>query len=287
MKIYILKWLMLSVLAIFVTNIDAKEAKGYKIILVSCQEFNEAKNQMNLLGGKLSKEDWDIQKKYGYTIVARPSGKVFIVAIEPLATKEAVSSVRKQFKKFYPDSYSNGYFGPTEGSVVLSPPLEKTTKESVLIQKNPILTPPVGKPLEKWEWIITVLGLIAIAIFLTRIRKSAQATTTAFQKTKDEKSQATPKEAQTEIKKIDSGNIAQEDIFYALKKNRFFKMLVDELKGASDRREEQQCYDIIQEMHRYEKKFQTSRILIEMEELINSKKFRQLSEFIALQKKEL
>ena len=134
---------------------------------------------------------------------------------------------------------------------------------------------------------IAALSLIAIAILFTRMRKSAQSTTAAFQETKDEKSQAIPKEVQTEIKKIDSGNITQEDIFYALKKNRFFKMLVDELKGAVDRREEQQCYDIIQEMHRYEKKFQTSRILIEMEELINLKKFRQLSEFIALQKKEL
>ncbi|MCX6074735.1 MAG: hypothetical protein NTY39_10480 [Campylobacterales bacterium] len=270
------KWLFFIILVIFGTNIYANEAKGYKIILASYPKFDQAKKTMNLLGQKLTKKDWSIQKKYRYEIVARPSGKVFIVAIEPLRTKEAVNSVLIRFKKFYPNAYYSGYFGPTKGGIFLiHPSTAKITKDISTREENFTPPNPPEKSVSKWGWAAAILGLVAIGIFLKRMRKTSRSTINTFQEKIEKKVEIIPKEADREIKA---------DIFDTLKKNRFFMLLINELIDASNRREEQQCHDLIQEMRRYEKKFLTSRIITDMEELINAKKFTQLSELITLER---
>jgi len=283
MSSYLFKGLLFLALVIFGTNSYANGPKGYKIILASFPNFDEAKSKMELLRGELTQKDWEIQKEYGYAIVARPSGNVFIVAIEPLDNKEAVNYVIERFKKFHPDAYANGYFGPTKGAVVLTPPLTKITKENTVVQKNPTLTPPLEKTSTQWEVLAALLGLVGVGIFLTRMRKRTQQNTNSLVETIERKLNVIPEDADIEIRKSEPVKITQEDIFYTLKRNRFFSMLLDELQKASITREEQQCHDLIREMRRYEKKFQSSSIISEMEELAFAKKFRELSEFITHQ----
>jgi hypothetical protein len=274
--------LFIALVIIFGTSGYCADSKGYKIILASFPNFDNAKTKMELLGKELTPKDWELQEKYGYTIVARSSGNVFIVAIEPLQDKEAVNSVIERFKKFYPDAYSNGYFGPTKGAIVLTPPIIKAPNTSDLKQTSPITPPPIFKSTNKWEWIIAVLSLIVSGMFLMRMGKNTKSKTDSLIETIEEKLTIAPKEVHAKIKEIESVKITQEDIFYTLKSNRFFKMLIDELKKGSDEREEQQCHNLIYEMRRYEKKFHTSSIITEMEELVFAKKFKELSEFITL-----
>ncbi len=280
MSRYFLKGLFLIALVIFGTNSYAHNSKGYKIILASYPKFEQAKNTMNLLGDKLTKEDWNLQKQYGYTIVARPSGNVFIIAIEPLENKEVVNRLLARFNQLYPSAYANGYFGPTKGAIVLTPLVGKTPKENAVIEKKPTLVPPLEKSLVRWEWIIPLLGFIGMGIVVTRRGKRTQNNTNSLLETIEEKFNVPPEEVAAEIQKSESVKITQEDIFYTLKKNRFFRMLLDELQKESHAREEQQCLDLIKEMRRYEKKFQSSSIISDMEELAFSKRFRELSELI-------
>lgn len=97
----------------------AAEAKGYKIVLASFGTFDEAKEKLDRLGQKLGAQDEALQKKYGYQIAARPSGKAFMLAVEPIESKEDSEKILKQFHLYYPDAYVNGYYGPTEGAVFL------------------------------------------------------------------------------------------------------------------------------------------------------------------------
>ncbi|MDD2781087.1 SPOR domain-containing protein [Sulfuricurvum sp.] len=117
-----LTFIVLSCMILFsAMQTFAAEAKGYKIVLASFASFDEAKSALEKLGSKVGENELVLQKEYRFDIVARPSGKAFMLAIEPLETQQGAESVLKQFKKHYPDAYINGYFGPTQGALFFKP----------------------------------------------------------------------------------------------------------------------------------------------------------------------
>jgi hypothetical protein len=88
------------------------EPKGYTIVLASFSKFDEAKRELSILGAKMGQEESLLQKKYNFEMLVRPSGKGFVVAIEPLKDKKSVEAVREYFKIWYPDTYTGNYIDP-------------------------------------------------------------------------------------------------------------------------------------------------------------------------------
>lgn len=276
MNHYTFTWLILIALTVLGTGVNANEIHQYKIILASYPKIEEAKSKMEILGSTLTEEDWAAQKKYGYHIVARPSGELFIIAIEPLETKESVERVLKRFQQFYPDAYSSDYFGYTKGALFLSRTSTKKiipTKSDTPIEKTITKVNSTEKLMQIGGWILLGLGAVAIGALINRIRKLQEKETEPFD--------LNPKVENPDIQETESMMDAKEDFFHTLKTNKFFLLLLDELKTASDEREIEQCHNLVQEMRRYEKKLHPSRIITEMSELIDAKQFSQLSKFIA------
>lgn len=125
----------ITLFLIFFITIHASEINGYKVVLASFKTFDEAKNDLDSFGVRLTSQEIELQNKYNFDIVARPSGKVFVVAIEPLDDIKTAKIISNHFKKFYPDALVSGYFGPTEGAIVwkksdVSPPPDKVLIDS-------------------------------------------------------------------------------------------------------------------------------------------------------------
>lgn len=127
-----IKFLLLSWMILFAAvQIYAAEAKGYKIVLASFGTFDEAKTALDKLGSKIGDSEATLQKKYHFEIAARSSGKAFMLAIEPIETEDGALTVLKQFQKYYPDAYVNGYFGPTKGAIFFKSPENKSPAEEL------------------------------------------------------------------------------------------------------------------------------------------------------------
>lgn len=127
-----IKFLLLSWMILFAAvQIYAAEAKGYKIVLASFGTFDEAKSALDKLGSKIGDSEATLQKKYHFEIAARSSGKAFMLAIEPIETEDGAQTVLKQFQKYYPDAYVNGYFGPTKGAIFFKSPENNSPVEEL------------------------------------------------------------------------------------------------------------------------------------------------------------
>lgn len=278
----------------------ADQFKGYKIVLASFPTFDEAKAKLAILDSQLGADERAIQEKYQYEIVARSSGKAFILAIEPLETQVITDQVIKQFGHLYPNAYSNGYFGPTEGALVLKhtqiAPVVEEINRSIMQkeEKRPEVkaieiknTPVEDEEKSVLFWIIiagiTILIAILLSIFKRRI--------------------TTPSPIESEIEILDVNNreeivseeiellanvpdrsqfeAAQSDIFYRLKKNMFFITILKELKDAADVKDASRCYDLMREVLLYQKNFRKSNAIATMDELVEGKNFSQLSAFIS------
>ncbi len=132
-----LTFIVLSWMILFSTmQTFAAEAKGYKIVLASFATFDEAKGALEKLGSNVGENELALQKEYHFEIAARSSGKAFMLAIEPLETHQGAESVLKQFKKYYPDAYINGYFGPTKGALFFKPLVPNNAAEEVNITES-------------------------------------------------------------------------------------------------------------------------------------------------------
>jgi len=276
----------------------ANEAQGYKVVLASFTTFDEAKAKLVKLESEMGEGERTLQSKYHFEILARASGKAFILGIEPLETKEVTDEVMKQFQHLYPNAYSNGYFGPTEGAVLL-----KHTQAAPIVEEmnqtisKKIEIPVESKPieavatLEKEEkktsllW-MTFFGviLLMVAVFIVFKRRispkkelSSKSDKEVFEVKNEEQIVSevqSPVVTNTPIIKIES---SPSDIFYRLKKNIFFVTLLKELKEASDSKEASRCCELIDEILRYQKNFKKSDIITTLEHLIESKDFEQLS----------
>jgi HPt (histidine-containing phosphotransfer) domain-containing protein len=90
-----------------------------KVILSSFTTFDEAKKGLTQVGERIGEREWELARHYNFNVIARPSGKAFVVVLEPLSDNEGASVVLKHFQKYFPDAYVSDYFGYTQGSVVL------------------------------------------------------------------------------------------------------------------------------------------------------------------------
>ena len=278
----------------------ADQFKGYKIVLASFPTFDEAKAKLVILDSQLGADERAIQEKYQYEIVARSSGKVFILAIEPLETQVITDQVIKQFGHLYPDAYSNGYFGPTEGALVLEhtqiAPVVEEVNRSILpkVEHSPAPKTIVAKnaPIEDEEinvsfWIVIAGVSVLIAVLFSVFkRRPTQA----------------PSSTESEMEILDVNNTeeivseevalpaiilapaqleeAANDIFYRLKKNMFFMTILKELKEAAESKDASRCHDLMREVLLYQKNFRKSNAIATMDEWVEGKNFSQLSVFI-------
>lgn len=88
---------------------------GYKIVLSSYSSFAEAKQ--NLLKHKMTHYERKIYQKYGCSMVARSSGKLYILAIEPIKNEADAKKIASHYKSSYKHTMVSRYYGPTSGSV--------------------------------------------------------------------------------------------------------------------------------------------------------------------------
>ncbi|MDO9305889.1 MAG: hypothetical protein Q7T77_11210 [Sulfuricurvum sp.] len=278
----------------------AAQSKGYKIVLASFPTLDEAKAKLAILDSQLGADERAIQEKYHYEIVARSSGKAFILAIEPLETKVITDQVIKQFGHLYPDAYSNGYFGPTEGALVLehtqiAPVVEEANRSIVQkVEKRPEVkaievknTPVEDEEKSMLFWIVIAGISILMAILLSMFKRRIP----------------TPSSIESKIEMLDVNNreeivseaielpanvpdpspieAVQSDIFYRLKKNMFFITILKELKDAADAKDTYRCHDLMREVLLYQKNFRKSNAIATMDKLLKDKNFSELSAFIS------
>lgn len=75
--------------------------------------------------------------------------------------------------------------------------------------------------------------------------------------------------------------VTEADMFYRLKKNIFFMTVIGQLKEAADNQDAQRCRDLMDEVQRYQKNFQTSPMIAQMDKLTSAKEFVELSRLIS------
>ena len=80
-------------------------ADEYKVVLGSYNTLQSAENRLKQLEKQLSGDYGSIQNKYGCTIVARPSGRAFLIAAEPLKSRQDASYVQKRFSPLISETY--------------------------------------------------------------------------------------------------------------------------------------------------------------------------------------
>lgn len=100
-------------------------ADEYKVVLGSYNTLQSAENRLKQLEKQLSGDYGSIQNKYGCTIVARPSGRAFLIAAEPLKSRQDASDVRKRFSPLFSDAYIDKYYGTKSGKTKIEPMLPK------------------------------------------------------------------------------------------------------------------------------------------------------------------
>lgn len=291
------------------------EAKGYKIVLASFATFDEAKAKLNDLSQRIGDGEKGLQEQYGFEIAARPSGKAYMLAIEPLQTEQDAQKVLKSFKQFYPDSYINGYFGPTEGAVFLSKESVKeeanqtadgntsNTAEPMKVVQAPkpadvSMAEPTQEEPRRTVWmLIGVLGIAALGLIGWLLKsKNTQESPKAFKEKYEEtiideenedrveviESEAYGTVGEPEIPKevVPKQFEPESDIFFKLKKNSFFMTLLGELKSAADNKEHPRCADLMAELMRYQKNFKKSTMMDTIQKLVETKQYEQLSALI-------
>lgn len=288
-KIWIIGW----IIVFSSVYVYGNEAQGYKVVLASFTTFDEAKSKLVKLESEMGEGERALQAKYHFEILARASGKAFILGIEPLESKEVAGEVMIQFKHLYPNAYSNGYFGPTEGAVLL-----KHTQAALMVKETnqtlskKIETPVESKPIVKKEekkisllW-VTVFGVITLimAVFIVFKRRSSSKKELSSKSDKEVSEVKNEEQMVSEIKSPLVTSIqntviesSPRDIFYRLKKNIFFVTLLKELKEASDSKDVSLCCGLMEEILRYQKNFKKSDIITTLEQLVENKNFEQLS----------
>lgn len=121
----------------FYTPLSA--ANEYKVVLGSYNTLQSAENRLKQLEKQLSGDYGSIQNKYGCTIVARPSGRAFLIAAEPLKSKEDASAVRKRFSPLFSDAYIDKYYGTKSPETTAEPlpPKKVETPNSTTTLETP------------------------------------------------------------------------------------------------------------------------------------------------------
>ncbi len=232
-----IKFLLLSWMILFAAvQIYAAEAKGYKIVLASFGTFDEAKSALDKLGSKIGDSEATLQKKYHFEIAARSSGKAFMLAIEPIETEDGAQTVLKQFQKYYPDAYVNGYFGPTKGAIFFKSPennspveelnasevnttaeVEKNVSENISTPVKPEVEVATADDVSLSEeentnagWIIAFILITAVVGMVWKNRRSSEPVK-AFKEKYEEAVEESESEDRVEMIESEAFSIVEED----------------------------------------------------------------------------
>lgn len=286
----------LFLLVIFVnTQGYAAEAKGYKIVLASFPKFDDAKEKLKAVGAQITDEGKELQSKYHFKIVARASGRAFVVSVEPMESEEAVDKVLDYFKKTFPDAYGDKYYGPTKGTIFLEDLKTKTVEVEVNTTKSAgveskaavtkpkaLITPISGDELSEdgavgspWIWWSAMGLFFVIAGLLIKRRVSHE------KKKKID-------EAKWKLSRINGKNKkiladeekSLEDIFYRFLRNKTFLVVLRELKSASDNANKNICLDKMSVIMKYQQGFRKSSVISAMSALLDKGSFTELSKRI-------
>ena len=111
-------------LLLFLTFISLYASSERKIIIGSFPSQSEADRALEKFEAQLDSEFYAIQDQYGFNIVARPSGRSFIIALEPFENYRAA----KEVKEFVPPSYADAFINK------YTPPSEPTIEESIAVE---------------------------------------------------------------------------------------------------------------------------------------------------------
>jgi len=130
MKHHLLRFMALLLLAVPVLQAQMQEKK---IIVSSLGTPEKAERALEKLQNYLENypEIISILDENGIALHSRPSGKYFIVVIEPFSDKANLSKVRNTVQKRYPSLFVNNYTPETD--VIVS---ESTTPSKVTIQEE-------------------------------------------------------------------------------------------------------------------------------------------------------
>jgi len=139
MKHHLLRFVALLLLAVPVLQAQMQEKK---IIVSSLGTPEKAERALEQLQNYLEKhpEIISILDENGIALHSRPSGKYFIVVIEPFADRDNLTTVKKVVQKRYPRLFVNNYTPETD--MIVS---ESTTPSKVTIQEEVTLDMVVEK----------------------------------------------------------------------------------------------------------------------------------------------
>jgi len=177
---------ILAIVLFITLGFGDNKPQGYKVVLNTFSTLKEASARMDKI--VLSDRGMKLKEKYGFEIVSRPSGKSYIIAVEPISDEQAAKEVLSHFQTVFKDAYKSGYYGPTAGSVLLTSgsnekqtlPTAKSDKDENVSDANETnSTHGDAKSAEEssgtfWFWIVLIgfpaAGALA-GIFLGRLKR--------------------------------------------------------------------------------------------------------------------
>ncbi len=266
----------------------ASEVQGEKIVLVSFQTYDEATSKLKELELKITQDERNLREKYHFDIVARPSGKAYIVAIEPIASSDDVKVVLKHFQKNFPDAYTSHYYGPTQGTIKLAglSPSRAVEVNNTKVKKSPLSSKAAEMVVEEesqksgdygWLWVPALLLIIIGGfIFVWRGLRGQSEEEEVIDESEEVAVQG--KEARVNLPKIEPS--VELDIFYRFTKNIFFLEILQKLKEACDARDAQEMVRWMNEVEKYQKNFRRSSMIATMSRLTNKEGFDELSRIL-------
>ncbi|RUM65027.1 MAG: hypothetical protein DSZ03_03310 [Sulfurimonas sp.] len=107
-----------------------------KIIIGSFPSQQTADRALEKFESQLDSEFYVIQDQYGFNIVARPSGRTFIVALEPFDSYQTAKEVKEFLPPAYADAFINKY----------TPPPSQAVKREQFSDKTAVAPPVTTEP---------------------------------------------------------------------------------------------------------------------------------------------
>ncbi len=138
--LFVLLWLSLSLSA----------STERKIIVASFPTEMEAQKALTNFQLKLSSQFLALKKRYQFTIVARSSGRSYIIALEPFNSYKEAKDVKSTLPTDYNDAFINRYTAPESSTIIKIIETDNNFKAPI-VKRESIETAPLKIPFEKRE----------------------------------------------------------------------------------------------------------------------------------------
>jgi len=147
---------MKTALLLLLVTLSLFASPQRKIILASSTDSHTIKRAFSTFESKLDETFSELQQRYNFNIVARSSGRSFILVLEPFASYSDAKSVKKKLPRTYKDAFINKYSPPEDESIIT---IKKAIieVEQITVKSNP--TPPeLSIPKEDEDTNLTLLA---------------------------------------------------------------------------------------------------------------------------------